>query len=183
MQCSIPIGTGFPLKLAAYPSDPRPIPKPLSLGRMIEAAEILAEDLPFVRIDFYEVGDVPKFGEMTFYPGAGLDAFDPPEWDLKLGKFWPKGTYAASARRNLGFRAIFIVLEDESDGRIVRGGRDPAADSKDTKSAEIWITATAKPHASRRSLKVGLRYEAAVGGTEWMRQEQTLRCQRRKLGL
>ena len=106
MQCSIPIGTGFPLKLAAYPSDPRPIPKPLSLGRMIEAAEILAEDLPFVRIDFYEVGDVPKFGEMTFYPGAGLDAFDPPEWDLKLGKFWPKGTYAASARRNLGFRAI-----------------------------------------------------------------------------
>lgn len=96
----------LPLKLAAYPSDPRPIPKPLSLGRMIEAAEILAEDLPFVRIDFYEVGDVPKFGEMTFYPGAGLDAFDPPEWDLKLGKFWPKGTYAASARRNLGFRAI-----------------------------------------------------------------------------
>ena len=60
----------------------------------------------FVPIDFYEVGDVPKFGEMTFYPGAGLDAFDPPEWDLKLGKFWPKGTYAASARRNLGFRAI-----------------------------------------------------------------------------
>jgi hypothetical protein len=39
---------------------------------MIEAAEILAEDLPFVRIDFYEVGNVPKFGEMTFYRGPEL---------------------------------------------------------------------------------------------------------------
>ena len=96
----------LPLKLAAYPSDPRPIPKHASLGRMIEAAEILAEDPQFVRIDFYEVDNVPKFGEMTFYPGAGLDTFDPPEWDLKLGKLWPKGTYAANARRNLGFRAV-----------------------------------------------------------------------------
>ncbi len=96
----------LPVKIAAYPSDPRPIPKPLSLSQMIEAAEILAEDLQFVRIDFYEVGNVPKFGEMTFYPGAGIDGFDPPEWEFKLGKLWPKGTYAANARRNLGFRAV-----------------------------------------------------------------------------
>lgn len=73
---------------------------------MIEAAEIFAEDLPFVRIDFYEVGNVPKFGEMTFYPGAGIDGFDPLEWDFKLGKLWPKETYAATARRKLGFRAV-----------------------------------------------------------------------------
>lgn len=96
----------LPLEITAYPPDPRPIPKPASLGRMIEAAEILAEDLSFVRIDFYEVDNVPKFGEMTFYPGAGLDTFDPPEWDLKLGKLWPKGTYAANARRKLGFPAV-----------------------------------------------------------------------------
>ncbi|MGO9947118.1 MAG: ATP-grasp fold amidoligase family protein [Steroidobacteraceae bacterium] len=96
----------LPVKIAAYPSDPRPIPKPLSLNQMIEAAEILAEDLPFVRIDFYEVGNVPKFGEMTFYPGAGIDGFDPLEWDFKLGKLWSKGTYAATARRKLGFRAL-----------------------------------------------------------------------------
>jgi hypothetical protein len=93
----------LPVKIAAYPSDPRPIPKPLSLNRMIEAAEIFAEDLPFVRIDFYEVGNVPKFGEMSFYPGAGIDGFDP--LDFKLGKLWPKETYAAAARRKLGFRA------------------------------------------------------------------------------
>jgi hypothetical protein len=29
----------------------------------------------FVPIDFYEVGDVPKFGEMTFYPGDRIGRF------------------------------------------------------------------------------------------------------------
>jgi TupA-like ATPgrasp len=71
-----------------YPPDPRPIPKPVSLGRMIEAAEILAEDFSFVRIDFYEIDNHPKFGEMTFYPGSGHDAFNPPEWDAKVGELW-----------------------------------------------------------------------------------------------
>jgi hypothetical protein len=55
---------------------------------MIAAAEILAEDLPFVRVDFYELHDQPKFGEMTFYPASGFDYFDPPEWDVKIGAFW-----------------------------------------------------------------------------------------------
>ncbi|MGB6541680.1 MAG: ATP-grasp fold amidoligase family protein [Xanthobacteraceae bacterium] len=72
------------------PTDLRPLPKPQSLSRMIEAAEILAEDFPFVRTDFYEVNSIPKFGEMTFYPQSGLDPFDPPEWDFKLGRLWPK---------------------------------------------------------------------------------------------
>lgn len=70
------------------PSDPRPIPRPVSLDRMIKAAEVLAEDLPFVRVDFYEIHDQPKFGEMTFYPASGFDYFDPPEWDAKIGQFW-----------------------------------------------------------------------------------------------
>jgi TupA-like ATPgrasp len=79
----------LPFSIVGYPSDPGPISKPVSLDRMIRAAEILAEDFPFVRVDFYEIGDVPKFGEMTFYPGSGLESFDPPEWDRKLGQLWP----------------------------------------------------------------------------------------------
>jgi len=71
-----------------YRTDPRPIPRPASLDRMIKAAKILAEDFPFVRVDFYEIGDQPKFGEMSFYPGSGMDPFDPPEWDGKIGQFW-----------------------------------------------------------------------------------------------
>jgi hypothetical protein len=77
-----------PFTIVGYPADPNPIPKPVSFDRMVRAAEILAEDFPFVRVDFYEIADVPKFGEMTFYPGSGLETFDPPEWDLKLGQLW-----------------------------------------------------------------------------------------------
>jgi hypothetical protein len=71
-----------------YLSDPRSIPKPASLDRMIKAAEILAEDFPFVRIDFYEVDSIPKFGEISFYPESGFGLFNPPEWDVKIGRLW-----------------------------------------------------------------------------------------------
>lgn len=71
-----------------FPSDPRIIAKPLSLNRMIGAAEVLAEDFPFVRIDLYEVGSRPRFGEITFYPASGYAAFIPPEWDIEIGKLW-----------------------------------------------------------------------------------------------
>jgi hypothetical protein len=48
----------------------------------------LGADFDFVRIDFYDVGGIPRFGEMTFYPGSGLDPFDPPELDHELGRYW-----------------------------------------------------------------------------------------------
>ena len=60
---------------------------------MIEAAETLGQGFDFVRVDFYEIDGAPRFGEMTFYPGSGLDPFDPPEIDLILGRLW------AEARR------------------------------------------------------------------------------------
>jgi TupA-like ATPgrasp len=71
-----------------YASDPRDIAPPVSLERMIKAAERLAEDFPFVRVDFYEIGNQPRFGEFSFYPGSGLDLFDPPEWDTRIGRLW-----------------------------------------------------------------------------------------------
>ncbi len=80
----------LPFTIGGYPSHLGPIARPMSLDRMIKAAEVLAEDFPFVRVDFYEIDKHPKFGEMTFYPGSGHDAFDPPEWDAKAGKLWPK---------------------------------------------------------------------------------------------
>ena len=52
---------------------------------MLELAEKLAKPFPFVRVDFYEIGDRVLLGEMTFYPGGGLLAFDPVEWDYRLG--------------------------------------------------------------------------------------------------
>jgi len=73
-----------PFKLNSALNHPG-IPKPTSLDRMIAAAERLAKDTPFVRVDFYEIGGKPLFGEMTFYPGSGLALF-PREYDLRLGR-------------------------------------------------------------------------------------------------
>ena len=61
---------------------------PATLSEMIDGAEILGAGFDFVRIDFYDVGTTPRFGEMTFYPGSGLHRFNPLELDFRLGQLW-----------------------------------------------------------------------------------------------
>lgn len=61
------------------------IKKPNNLEEMIELSEILSKDLPFIRVDFYEVDNKIYFGELTFYPASGFSPFEPNEWDYKLG--------------------------------------------------------------------------------------------------
>lgn len=68
-------------------ADPDPDP-PLSLGAMVQAAEKLGDDLPFVRADFYDVEGLARFGELTFYPGSGLERVEPPALDSLMGEFW-----------------------------------------------------------------------------------------------
>lgn len=59
--------------------------KPKNFDKMIELAEILAKDIPFVRVDFYNIAGKILFGEITFFPAAGMGKFEPEEWDEKLG--------------------------------------------------------------------------------------------------
>ncbi len=66
-------------------SDPA---QPHSLGEMIRAAETLGAAFDFVRSDFYEIDRKPLFGELTFYPGSGLDRFNPISLDQEMGAFW-----------------------------------------------------------------------------------------------
>lgn len=68
-----------------YPSDNREICKPDSYNEMIRLAEILSQGIPFVRVDFYEVKGKTYFGELTFYPGNGMEEFTPKKWDKILG--------------------------------------------------------------------------------------------------
>jgi len=74
-------------RLSSVNTDPDPAP-PATLDRMVAGAETLARGFDFVRVDFYDTGATPRFGEMTFYPGSGLDPFDPPELDEVLGRLW-----------------------------------------------------------------------------------------------
>lgn len=71
----------------SYPSVKEGLPKPLNYQKMIELAEILSKDIPFVRVDFYEVDNQIFFGELTFFPGNGTEPFSPEIWDLKLGEW------------------------------------------------------------------------------------------------
>jgi len=76
-------------RLSAPSSDPDP-PPPVSLAAMIEAAETLGAPFDYVRADFYEIDGAPRFGELTFYPGSGLDPFDRDTVDLFLGRCWSR---------------------------------------------------------------------------------------------
>jgi hypothetical protein len=77
---------------------------PQHLEEILDSAEKIANDFDFARIDFYEIAGEPKFGEVTFYPGSGLDPFDPPELDLTIGAFWLAGLDNYTERRILDGR-------------------------------------------------------------------------------
>ena len=89
----------------AMAGDASAVPCPTALPAMLAAAEDLAEGFDFARVDFYQPGDQPLFGEISFYPGSGLDRFEPPELDTVLGDLW-RG--AARSRRRSGGRAEHV---------------------------------------------------------------------------
>ena len=62
-------------------------PAPTQFEEMKRLADIIGRGFPFARVDFYEVEDRLLFGEITFYPNAGFEHFDPPEWDERLGSW------------------------------------------------------------------------------------------------
>lgn len=61
------------------------IKKPETLEKMISLSAILAENFPFVRVDFYSVSGKIIFGEMTFYPSDGRKDFYPENYNKILG--------------------------------------------------------------------------------------------------
>lgn len=61
--------------------------KPKNFELMLSLAEHLSENIPFVRIDFYNSNGQIYFGEITFFPAAGMGKFEPMEWDYKLGEY------------------------------------------------------------------------------------------------
>ena len=75
----------LPLKRPKLPNAKELSPKPEQLKKMIEMAKILSKDIPFVRVDFYEINGKIYFGELTFFPTSGMAPFEPQEWDKTFG--------------------------------------------------------------------------------------------------
>ena len=70
-----------------HPMNPKGVEKPKNYEKMIKLAEKLSNNIPQVRIDFYEINGKVYFGEITFYHWSGFTPFVLEEWDLKLGEF------------------------------------------------------------------------------------------------
>lgn len=76
----------LPFGMINCPPDPSvELDLPSNFDDMIEVVKKLCKGIPFVRIDLYNVDGQIYFGEITFYPSAGLVRFTDPEWDEKLG--------------------------------------------------------------------------------------------------
>lgn len=59
--------------------------KPAKLEELIKLSELLAKDIPHVRVDWYLINDRIYFGEITFFDGSGFEAFDDYSHDSFLG--------------------------------------------------------------------------------------------------
>ena len=68
-----------------YKADNIPIEKPQNYRTMVEFSQVLSRDIPFARVDWYEIDGRLYFGEITLYPGNGTEEFDPDEWDYFMG--------------------------------------------------------------------------------------------------
>ena len=60
--------------------------RPVLLDEMLRLSEMLAKDIPHVRVDWYIVNSKLYFGEMTFFDGSGLVPWDK-DYDLLLGSW------------------------------------------------------------------------------------------------
>lgn len=81
--------TQLPFTKGSIPIEPGVvIPPPPHLAAIISAAETLSAGWDFVRVDFYDLPEGPRFGEMTFCPGAGYGRYHPDEYDRITGELW-----------------------------------------------------------------------------------------------
>ncbi len=62
-------------------------PKPVNYDKMLKYSRILSEDIPYVRVDFYEIGGKLYFSELTFTIASGFTRYSPDESDALIGSW------------------------------------------------------------------------------------------------
>lgn len=77
----------LPVSLQGHLQCQEKIVKPLCFDEMIEMAETLAREFPFVRVDLYESNGEIYFSEFTFFPTGGYMKLLPVGTDLEWGKY------------------------------------------------------------------------------------------------
>lgn len=69
---------------ATYSNSSELIKRPIMLSEMIELAEKLSRDSDLLRVDLYELTDRIVVGELTNYPGGGVEKFKPRSFSKEL---------------------------------------------------------------------------------------------------
>lgn len=96
-----------------YPAGKEAALRPPHLLEMLAGAERLGADFRFARIDFYDTPERPLFGEITFWPEAGLGRFFPASFDAILGAQWRyPGARSGRERRSAPRRRCLGQNED-----------------------------------------------------------------------
>ena len=65
----------IPIYCPDFENTAETIERPYSFEKMKEIASVLCRDIPFVRIDFYDIQGKLYFGEMTFCDGGGYEGY------------------------------------------------------------------------------------------------------------
>ncbi len=68
-----------------FPNSKLHVQRPKKLEEMLRLSRVLSRGIPFVRTDFFIIGDDIKFSEFTFYSDSGAERFYPDKWDEELG--------------------------------------------------------------------------------------------------
>lgn len=76
--------------------------KPHEFELMQTLAQKLSKDIPFVRIDFFDVNGHVYFGEFTFYDWGGMQPFADAQWDECIGSWIQLPNEQGANRNNAG---------------------------------------------------------------------------------
>ena len=83
-----PAWTAIAARRKEIPGSPVPLTRPRNLDVMVSIAEQLGSGIDFVRVDLYDLGDRVVFGELTNYPTGATMTFEPPSYEVELGRRW-----------------------------------------------------------------------------------------------
>lgn len=88
-RCRMYLADWTPLDaVAAVPPLAPAEPPPPNFDRMLAIASELGRPFDFIRVDLYRIDTDIFFGELTPYPGSGLDVMKPEFLDVELGAKW-----------------------------------------------------------------------------------------------
>ena len=121
--------THLDVRREKHPNSNEEIARPAELDKMLELAEALSKDVPFLRSDFYTIDGKVYFGELTFFPASGFEKFIPESFDKTLGDWIALPTVGGALLVNGNCYILLtyadkaaladkLVTTDKAEGRV-----------------------------------------------------------------